>query len=215
MWKPARQSPLLRRHPGSLGLLALLLSAAAALCLTPYELKRHHKTSDDDIEVLYVFDDEALFQYRFPTGDGNRSYRLDLVRAVPGEEPEVANAIGDEVRAEIIQEIESGCRVRLKTGMKLLLTGCEPPPRPDMTFEEREKWYKTRDTLWWLVDETTFVKARTQEELAKAVPELKPALENLKLLKAPEFFDHLKKEPDMAVPKKAPAASAAQKATTR
>ena len=92
MWEPTRQSPLLRRHPGSLGLLALLLSAAAELCLTPYELQRHHKTSDDDIEVLYVFDDEALFQYRFPTFDGKRSYRLDLVRAVPGEEPEVATA---------------------------------------------------------------------------------------------------------------------------
>lgn len=124
-----RQSRLLRRHPGSLGLLALLLSAAAALCHTPWELQRHHKTSDDDIEVLYVFDDEALFQYRFPTFDGKRSYRLDLVRAVPGDEPEVATAIGDEVRAELVQEIDAGCRVRLKTGMKLLLTGCEPPPK--------------------------------------------------------------------------------------
>ncbi|MFZ2281900.1 MAG: hypothetical protein WAW39_29140 [Prosthecobacter sp.] len=153
-----------------------------------------------------MFDDEALFQYRFPTFDGKRSYRLNLVRAVPGDEPEVATAIGDEVRAELVQEIDAGCRVRLKTGMKLLLTGCEPPPKPGMTFEEREKWYKVSETIWWLIDEKTVVKARTQEELAKAVPELKTALGSLKLLKAPDLFDHLKKEPDMALPKKAVAA---------
>lgn len=75
-----------------------------------------------------------------------------------------------------------------------------------MTFEEREKWYKVRETLWWLIDEKTVVKAGTLDELAKAVPELKPALQKLKLLKAADLFDHLKKEPDMALPKKAVAA---------
>lgn len=206
MWEPTRQSRLLRRHPGSLGLLALLLSAAAALCLTPWEFQRHHKTSDDDIEVLYVFDDEALFQYRFPTFDGKRSYRLDLVRAVPGDEPEVATAIGDEIEEEQVLEIEEGCRIELTTGKKLLITGYAPSANRHMSLAELSQYEKTRKLLWWLIDEKTVVKAGTLDELAKAVPELKPALENLKLLKAADLFDHLKKEPDMALPKKAVAA---------
>lgn len=75
-----------------------------------------------------------------------------------------------------------------------------------MSLAELSQYEKTRKLLWWLIDEKTVVKAGTLDELAKAVPELKPALENLKPLKAADLFDHLKKSPDMALPKKAVAA---------
>jgi hypothetical protein len=211
MQEPTRHRLPLRRHPGSLALLALLLSAAAALCLVPYELRRHHKTSDDDIEVIHVFEGKALFQYRFPKVDGTRDYQLDLAQARRGEEPEEANAIGDVLECDLIKEIDQGCWVQLKTGRKLLLTGYPPPDKLNQTFDELIKYTETRETLYWLIDDKNTVKARTLEELAKAVPELKPALGSVKLLKAPDFFDHLAKETDKADSEKAATPQAGSK----
>ncbi len=203
MLEPTHRLLLPRRRAGRLGLAALLLSAAAALCLTPYELQRHHKTSDGDIEVLYVFDDVALFQYRFPADDGTRSYQLDLVTAKPGEEPEEANAIGDVLERDLIKEIDQGCLVQLRTGRKMLLIGYAPSENPNMSFDELVKYTQSKEPFYWLIDDKSAVKARNLEDLAKAVPELKPVLGTLKLMKAPDFFDFIAKEVDKASPSKA------------
>ena len=200
MQEPIRRRVLSHRGPGSLGLIALLSSAAAALCLTPYELQRHHKTYNGDIELVYVFDGVALLQQQFPGIDGKRSYQLTLINAQPGEEPEEANAIGDVMRGDLVETISDGCWVELKTGRKMLLIGYAPFEEPTGSFGE---FIKHREPLYWLMDDKSAVKARSLGELAKAAPELKPVLGALKIMKAPDFFNLTAKEVDKAAQSKA------------
>ena len=164
----------------------LLLTAEMASCGDVND--RHHKSSDGKTEVVYTFDDEAIFRHRFQAGDGSVTLRYDVARAMPGEEPDDPSVTRDKIQSVLVRDLAKGCFISTKTGLRMVVVGYEPVDEQGLSFDELVKSETERTRLFWLIDAQTVIKAKSLDELGRLAPDIKTELDEHKLKDAPEFF---------------------------
>jgi hypothetical protein len=153
--------------------------------------ERHHRSSDGKTEVVYVFDDEAIFQHRV-LGEGGKSVvRYDVARATPGDEPDDPSVTRDKIDKVLVRDVSEGCLLESKQGIKLIICGYEQLNEQDLPFDELVKNASQRKKLFWLIDAQTVLKANTLDALAKLAPLVQSQIASAKLEGASLLFGKL------------------------